>query len=244
MECCVYGSKISSREDNWIQFNSFDEIKQVAENENDIYCLVKDGTLFKTMKNNAQWISVKKQVTQIYSSEIHNIWLTNQGEIFTFGNNKSGQLGLGDCMDRNEPHKVSLNNIKSLCGGTSKYHSACVSVNGEVFSWGDAKYGKLGYLSDSDQLTPKMISTWDSEFVPPVITSVVVGTECTMFLSTNDLVYTCGHGSLGHDDSLDRCVPKLVQALLNTSIKQIAISDTACFVLTSIFFESSYFNIF
>ena len=62
--------------------------------------------------------------------------LTSDGELFTFGENKNGQLGLGHNDSQNTPAKIDHFNsrIKEISCGT--HHAGIVTENGEVWIWG------------------------------------------------------------------------------------------------------------
>ena len=69
------------------------------------------------------------------------------GDLFVFGNNEDGQLGLGDNEDRNKPTlllqaKQSEGNNKDIkmisCGAN---HSMIYCNNGDLFVFGDSEFG-------------------------------------------------------------------------------------------------------
>lgn len=62
---------------------------------------------------------------------------TNSGSLFTWGLNMSGQLGLGDFVDRFYPEHVKLlaeHEIRHISGG--QLHSGAVTASGKLFMWG------------------------------------------------------------------------------------------------------------
>lgn len=76
-----------------------------------------------------------KQIIQVACGQFHSLALTNSGEIYSFGQNLHGQLGLG--FESEKVTKPTL--IKSLvgipiayltCGGN---HSFVISKSGAVF---------------------------------------------------------------------------------------------------------------
>ena len=72
----------------------------------------------------------------------------NGNELFGFGYNGFGQLGLGDYDDKNIPTLVMTDKTirKIICGG---YHTFILKESGELFAFGDNIYGQLG-LDDND----------------------------------------------------------------------------------------------
>jgi len=121
-------------------------------------------------------------------SELHTAVLTDDGRLFTWGSNSFGNLGYAEC----EPISERASSIRiasaggALCqrvprqvvaGGlglrrivaiaASDYSTLAVTDSGELFSWGSAVYGQLGYPvseemeTDSNgspyQLTPRLV---------------------------------------------------------------------------------------
>lgn len=38
-------------------------------------------------------------------------------------------------------------------------HSACITSNGELYTWGKGRYGRLGHGDSEDQARPKLVSS-------------------------------------------------------------------------------------
>eukprot|EP01024_Parvocaulis_polyphysoides_P009012 TRINITY_DN12734_c0_g1_i1.p1 TRINITY_DN12734_c0_g1~~TRINITY_DN12734_c0_g1_i1.p1 ORF type:complete len:379 (-),score=26.38 TRINITY_DN12734_c0_g1_i1:202-1338(-) len=77
------------------------------------------------------------------------------GDIYAWGWNKFGQLGLGHCEACNTPQKVSSMegcNIELLACGWR--HSMAVSRNGDFYVWGRGSYGRLGLGDEADRMMP------------------------------------------------------------------------------------------
>lgn len=77
-----------------------------------------------------------KQIVQIACGHYHSLALTNSGELYSFGSNLYGQLGLGfECEKVTKPTLVkSLIGIPiafMVCGGN---HSFVVSKSGAVYA--------------------------------------------------------------------------------------------------------------
>lgn len=70
----------------------------------------------------------------------------SDGQLFTWGQNTSGQLGLG----KGEPSKLFPHPLKSLAGiplaqiTAGGDHSFALSLSGAVFGWGKNRAGQLG----------------------------------------------------------------------------------------------------
>lgn len=83
-----------------------------------------------------------------------NFPLLSGGELYAWGSNLSGQLGLGH---REGPQKDPIL-IKALLGvplvhiTAGGQHSAALSQAGFLLTWGSNKYGQLGFSSNKDDL--------------------------------------------------------------------------------------------
>jgi E3 ubiquitin-protein ligase HERC4 len=82
-----------------------------------------------------------KQVVKFAAGENHNVFLTDEGKVFTSGLNIFGQLGNGE--DEEEKREFQYYPLKGIdksrtviqisCGSD---HSFALTSNGEVYSWG------------------------------------------------------------------------------------------------------------
>ncbi|XP_013381758.2 probable E3 ubiquitin-protein ligase HERC3 [Lingula anatina] len=75
----------------------------------------------------------------------HVILLTNSGEVLTFGGGSRGQLGHGGNEMVKQPTFVeALGGVNILSVSAGGWHSAVVSVIGDVYIWGWNEAGQLG----------------------------------------------------------------------------------------------------
>jgi len=70
--------------------------------------------------------------------------INDKGELWSWGQNRGGELGTGSCNDRQEPKKVSIPiTVRDLdCG---YFHSMAVDRDGHVWTWGSNDCGQLGF---------------------------------------------------------------------------------------------------
>ncbi|KAL4495630.1 hypothetical protein ABPG72_014099 [Tetrahymena utriculariae] len=87
----------------------------------------------------------EKKVVFVSCGGGHTICLTNEGYAYSFGNNKNGQLGLGDQEQRNVPVKIQkLQNyfiVNIVCGMNNTFIFTQV---GKIFACGSNQHNKLG----------------------------------------------------------------------------------------------------
>jgi alpha-tubulin suppressor-like RCC1 family protein len=80
---------------------------------------------------------------QIAAGGSHALVLLDSGEVYAWGGNDSGQLGLGDLLFRSAPAKVNLPGL-AVAVAAGKFHSVALLEDGRVFTWGANNLGQLG----------------------------------------------------------------------------------------------------
>lgn len=102
-------------------------------------------------------------VIQVAAGVEHNLALWDSGSVVGWGSNGYDQLGLGERSTKGDvsvpkeiPFKIRIASV--ACGGN---HSAAVSVDGRLFTWGDGVNGQLGHGDTRMRSEPCVIgSLW------------------------------------------------------------------------------------
>jgi alpha-tubulin suppressor-like RCC1 family protein len=87
---------------------------------------------------------------------------------------------------------------------------------GEIWSFGDGQFGKLGHGGDGHEAVPRLIEALSRVMVK----QVAAGTYDSMVLTRDGDVFTWGHGGfgrLGHGNTDRQLVPKRVEGLTNVT---------------------------
>ena len=83
----------------------------------------------------------------------------DSGEVFGWGYNGNGQLGLGNTINQLTPYRVSaLNNfvvVKVACGYA---HTLALTDEGHLYAWGANSYGQLGTGNKSNSSSPLRVA--------------------------------------------------------------------------------------
>lgn len=137
--------------------------------------------------------------------------LSVSGNVFSWGSNTCGQLGLGDTTDRHAPTLVHRLHTKKTCFiSCGETHTAILTKDGAVFTFGSGRHGQLGHNSFKDELQPRLVAElWGSK-----VTEVACGRQHTLVLTESQKMYSfgCGdQGQLGHGKKSHPAVPLPVQ---------------------------------
>ena len=165
------------------------------------------------------------------STGSYNSWaLTENGQVYSWGNNNYGELGLGDMIKRYIPTLVLKmpNDIIQISAGHS--HSLALNIHNKVYSWGDNLNGQLGLGHNINELIPRLVSK-----MPKNIVQILAGGFHTLALTNDGYIYSFGsngEGQLGLGDNNNKNVPTLVSKLYNKVI-QIAAGFRHSLCLTS-----------
>lgn len=117
--------------------------------------------------------------------------IRNDGALFTWGFNGTGQLGLNDTISRSSPTQVGTSSWTSVSAGFS--HIAAISSDNYLFTWGAGSSGRLG-LGDTagtiNRSNPTQVgnSSW---------TQVSAGAAHNAALRSDNYLFTWGAGSFG-----------------------------------------------
>ncbi|KAM6971877.1 putative E3 ubiquitin-protein ligase HERC3 [Aplochiton taeniatus] len=139
------------------------------------------------------------------------VWLNGQ-TVIGWGRNTSGQLGLGDTTDRNVPTQVLFIDMKKTvfiaCG---KDHTAILTKDGTVFTFGCGQYGQLGHNSLMDELKPRVVE----ELLGTDVTQIACGRHHTLvFSGSSKNIFSFGNGEqgqLGNGANMNQSMPLRVQ---------------------------------
>ncbi|XP_078046235.1 HECT and RLD domain containing E3 ubiquitin ligase 4 isoform X1 [Augochlora pura] len=162
-------------------------------------------------------------IVQVACGMKHTLALTNNGELYSWGSNNEGQLGL-DYEVKSEMKPQLINGLNGIpiahiaCGG---YHSIAISKSGAVFGWGKNTFGQLGLNDTRDRNVPCQLGTLRNTKV----CYAACGEEFSTFLTIDGGVFTCGagmYGQLGHGNSTNEILPRQVMELMGSVVTQIS----------------------
>ena len=101
--------------------------------------------------DNVKSVSLGSNLKAYSGADNHSAVITENGELFMWGDNGSGQLGDGTHDSRSTPVKI-MDNVKSVSLGYN--HSAAITEDGQLYLWGDNYCGQIGDRSRQDRYEP------------------------------------------------------------------------------------------
>ncbi|XP_067850556.1 probable E3 ubiquitin-protein ligase HERC3 [Heptranchias perlo] len=216
-------------------FKSLSEtnIIQVACGNSHSLALSKDGRLFAWGQNTYGQLGLGTEdlsqcnpqcvksltgvpVAQITAGGEHSFAMSLSGTVFGWGRNNHGQLGLNDTEDKHNPNYVKLLECKKTihvsCG---EEHTAVLTKDGLVFTFGAGSYGQLGHNSTKDEIKPRFVA----ELFGNKVSQIACGSYHTLvFVASSGKIYSFGRGEkgqLGNGQTSDQLVPLPVTVMGN-----------------------------
>ena len=95
----------------------------------------------------------------IDSGYYHSCAIDGADELYCWGRNYYGELGIGSTTDQNTPQRVNLGAGRTATSvSLGIYYSCAILDDGTLKCWGQNTYGQLGINSTTDQNTPQTVN--------------------------------------------------------------------------------------
>ncbi|XP_057584376.1 probable E3 ubiquitin-protein ligase HERC6 [Hippopotamus amphibius kiboko] len=157
------------------------------------------------------------KIIQVSCGQYHSLALSEDGQVFSWGKNSHGQLGLG----KKFPSQASPQRVRSLEGvplaqvAAGGAHSFALSLCGTSFGWGSNSAGQLALGGDDvPGQSYKPLSVGSLKTLS--VTYISCGYEHTAVLTQDGKVFTFGDnscGQLGHSPTAEKRGPQPVERI-------------------------------
>ncbi|KAL6075269.1 E3 ubiquitin-protein ligase herc2 [Balamuthia mandrillaris] len=130
------------------------------------------------------------KVVRIACGGFHNVVLTDNGEVWTWGWGHHGALGHGDSTQQNSPMKVeALADEKVYRIFTGRHQTFVINEAGHALAFGCGVEARLGLGDSASRYLPCPVTALYHEFVVKVTSAEYH----TLFLTRGGKVYSCGN---------------------------------------------------
>ena len=216
----------------WTEINKKREVSEIGEIQKAIcddmkfYVLTKNGEVYAWGRNNWNLLGFKTeekyQKTPVKINELSNIediysggrsmFAKNKsGEVYAWGNNNEGQLGIGNKEAQSTPVKVKeLSNIEDIY----IYYENTFAKNkfGEIYAWGYNGDGRLGIGNTENQSSPIKVNDITN------VEEIYIDGASTFAKTNTGEVYAWGNndnGQLGIGNTENQSSPIKVNGITN-----------------------------
>ncbi|XP_025019967.1 probable E3 ubiquitin-protein ligase HERC1 isoform X1 [Python bivittatus] len=174
-----------------------------------------------------------KKVSSSKGSDGHTLAFTTEGEVFSWGDGDYGKLGHGNSSTQKYPKLIQgpLQGKVVICVSAGYRHSAAVTEDGELYTWGEGDFGRLGHGDSNSRNIPTLVKDISN------VGEVSCGSSHTIALSKDGrTVWSFGggdNGKLGHGDTNRVYKPKVIEALQGMFIRKVCAGSQSSLALTS-----------
>ncbi|KAK6172413.1 hypothetical protein SNE40_016067 [Patella caerulea] len=191
-----------------------------------------DSISTPTLLESIQHVFIKK--IAVNSGGKHCLALSAEGEVYSWGEGEDGKLGHGNRSPCDRPRVIeSLRGKEVIDIAAGGAHSACITANHELYTWGKGRYGRLGHGESEDQARPKLVEALKGYRVTDVACGS--GDAQTICITDDDSVWSWGdgdYGKLGRGGS-DGCkVPVKIESLQDLGVIKVGCGSQFSVALT------------
>ncbi len=137
------------------------------------------------------------------------------GQLYCWGLNSSGQLGIGSTANQSSPQHVTAFNGMRVTDVSAGVDSTCAIANGKAYCWGNNNNSKIGQGSADVRFeTPQIVNGKGDLASNMAVTKISTGTNHTCAIANAD-AFCWGlnnHGQLGTNNKTNSPTPRLLTA--------------------------------
>jgi alpha-tubulin suppressor-like RCC1 family protein len=166
-------------------------IKRVSIHERISFFVMNDNTIYALT-------NVLEELEALFDAKIkyfvegdkYFMALTNDYKLYSWGENKEGQLGTGDVKDKPIPVEVHISEgIREIRCGSN--HSLALTRSNKLYAWGSNVFGQIGNGKTAKQLTPLMLNL-PQGYHDQTIVDISCGWSHSIIVTLEGLVFCWG----------------------------------------------------
>jgi alpha-tubulin suppressor-like RCC1 family protein len=169
------------------------------------------NTSYTTNRSSPNQVGALTTWSKISTGRYYNVAIKTDGTLWSWGQNNTGQLGLGNTTDYSSPKQVGALTtwLNIACG---YFHTLATKTDGTLWSWGANGQGQLGQSNITYRSSPVQVgalTTWSN---------ITAGSEShfSMATKTDGTLWSWGknnRGQLGLGNTTNYSSPKQVGSL-------------------------------
>jgi alpha-tubulin suppressor-like RCC1 family protein len=159
--------------------------------------------------------SGRVQAATAAAGSYHSAVVDSTGNVWTWGGNSTGQLGVGNTTPSALPIQVTgVAGITAVTAGVG--HTLALKSDGTVWAWGDNTYGQIGDGTTTQRNGPVQVSGLTGTY-----TALAAGAYHSVALKNDGTVWVWGRnddGELGDGGTTSRSTPEQVTGIAASAI--------------------------
>lgn len=216
-----------------VKVPNLDNVIKIAAGSNHILALKRDGSVWAWGTNTYGQlgrgsntlaetpIQVKDESGYGYLTDIKHIAcgnkvsmaIDNSGNLYTWGLNNYGQLGINNRVNQTLPVKNTyLTNVRKITSGNKTGYA--LTDDGKVYGFGYNGYGEIGDGTKTQRIYPVQTTNMSD-----IIDIAATNSEQVFALKNDGGVYAFGNSTLGATTDVGGAVPKLIAGEDGTRLK-------------------------
>ena len=185
-----------------------------------------------------------KTPTKLATTSTSTLMLCSDGSLFSWGSNRSGEMGTGSNTSSNVPVAVYPSGalagkvVTAIAGGSNHYLALC--SDGTLVAWGGNNQGQLGNNSTTSSNQPVLVTRLGTPLEGKTITAIAAGGLFSAALCSDGTLATWGSnssGQLGNNSTALSLIPTAVVTsgtpLQTRVVTAISIGSSNCLALCS-----------
>ena len=151
--------------------------------------------------------------SSVYAGDGAAFAIKTDGTLWSWGNNTSGQLGIGTATTTSSPIQVGSLTSWNYASNLNNTTTIATRTDGTIWFWGDSQYGMNGNAVATKYSSPAQIGALNNWKVPQLFMDSLLLNNSLILLRNDSTLWSVGnnnYGQLGLGDSTARVYPEQI----------------------------------